>query len=141
MALKQVIVEEEEDFRICGSTFHRQILFLIQRRLKCQEFILRMKLENWVSSSTKFDRKMEEIEQNSIIKIFAAREKYIVGRLYVLVLKNAQSSFEIGRTLLKLFDRWMMKNTKITSVRNCQSQQIKGSWKEIQNNIKKLVYK
>jgi len=141
IALNQIIAEEEEDFWKCGSIVHRHILLLIQRRLKCREFILRMQLENWVSSSTKVDKKMEKIEQSSIINIFSARGQYIVERLYVLVLNNAQSSFEIGRTLLKLFDRWMMTTTKIMSIRNFQSQRIKGRWKDIQNNIKKLVYR
>lgn len=141
IALNQIIAEEEEDFGKCGSIVHRQIFLLIQRRLKCREFILRMQLENWVRSSTKVDKKMEKIEQSSIINIFAARGQYIAERLYVLVLNNAQSSFEIGRTLLKLFDRWTMTTTKIMSIRNCQSQRIKGRWKDIQNNIKKLVYR
>jgi len=81
-----------------------------------------MQLEDWVNSSTKVDKKMEKIEQSSIINIFAARGQYIVERLYVLVLNNAQSCFETGRTPLKLFDRWMMKTTKIMSIRNFQSQ-------------------
>lgn len=36
---------------------------------------------------------MEGIEQSSITKIFATEKKYIVRRLYVLVLNKNQSCF------------------------------------------------
>ena len=84
-----------------------------------------------MSNSVKFNRNMEEIEQGSITKNFVADGQYVVERLYVLVLNTKQSSFEIGRILLKILDRWMMKTTKVMSMRNCQSQQVKERWKDI----------
>ena len=74
---------------------------------------------------------MEEIEQSSITELFAADGQYVVEKLYVLVLSKKKYYFEVERILLNLLDRWMIKTTKVTSMRNCQSQQVKERWKDI----------
>ena len=139
--LRQVIAKDKEDYRGCESIIHKQVLFLIQRRFEYWEFILNLQLKIGMSSSVKFNRNMEEIEQGPITKIFAAGGQYVVKRLYVLVSNKKQFSFEIGRILLKILDRWMVKTTKVMSMRNCQSQQVKERWKDIQDNIKEMVYR
>ena len=64
-----------------------------------------------------------------------------MGRSYVLVSNEEQYYFGIEKIPLKILDKWMMKTTKEITMRIFQNQQVKKRWKDMQENIKKMVWK
>lgn len=115
IALKQIVAEEKEGCRGCKRTVHKQVLFLIQRRFECQDFILSWKLKFWMNKLVIFYVDMEVFEPSSITELFVADGKYEVERLFILVANKKQSSFKIERMLLKSLDKWMLKIPKMIS--------------------------